>query len=131
MYGMRFSRACGKELLAGLAVAAVVSVGCSAGGRAHLSAPAPQNLTEIYFCVVAAVNQMGYRIERADRDAVVVSARSLRPHGRTPSGDPRYDQLTISVAQEPSGNVVRVVATDRGHGRAVLERWAVEGRELE
>ncbi|GBD33239.1 hypothetical protein HRbin33_02220 [bacterium HR33] len=72
--------------------------------------------------MVAAVNQLGYRVERADRAAVVVSARSLRPRGRLPSGDPRYDELTVSVAQEPTGDVLHVVATDRGHARAVLER---------
>lgn len=107
---------------AGLAAAAA----CAAGGPRRLSAPAPADANELYFCVVSQVNSLGYRVHRADRESQLIQARSIRPQGRDANLDPLYNEITVTVSHDRSGDTMHVTATDRRHAEAIVARCAAQ-----
>lgn len=107
---------------AGLAAVAA----CAAAGPRRLSAPAPADANELYFCVVSQVNALGYRVQRADRASQLIQARSIRPQGRDANLDPLYNEITVTVSHDTSGDTMHVTATDRRHGEAILARCAAK-----
>lgn len=95
---------------------------CGGTSRVHLSSPASLSPDETYLCAIAALNQLGYRIDRAERAARRLEGRSIRQRGWTSTREPLHDEIIVSLAQEPGGDVVHVIATDRGHAEEILER---------
>ena len=95
---------------------------CASGGPVRLRAPASADTNEAFFCVVAAANQLGYRAERRDRNAGVIVARGIQQHGRTATGAPIYDEITVSILHEPAGDFLFVTATDKGHAERVIRQ---------
>jgi len=112
----------GRSLGPALTLAAMAA--CATGRPQRLSAPALADPNELYFCVVAQVNALGYRIERADRESQLIQARSIRPQGRDANLDPLYDDITVTVSHDASGDTMHVTATDRRHAQAVVTRCA-------
>ena len=103
-----------------LAMAALAA--CASSRPQRLSAPAPADPNELYFCVVAQVNALGYRIHRADRESQLIQARSIRPQGKDANLDPIYNDITVTVSHDASGDTMHVTATDRKHGEAIVAR---------
>lgn len=97
---------------------------CASGAPQRLSAPAPADANELYFCVVAQVNALGYRVQRADRENQLIQARSVRPQGRDAKLDPLYNEITVTVSHDPSGDTMHVTATDRRHAETIIARCA-------
>ncbi len=97
---------------------------CAAAVPQRLSAPAPADANELYFCVVSQVNALGYQVYRADRESQLVQARSIRPQGRDANLDPLYNKITVTVSHDTSGDTMHVTATDRRHGEAIVTRCA-------
>ncbi|HEX9580371.1 MAG TPA: hypothetical protein VF970_04625 [Gemmatimonadales bacterium] len=100
----------------------VIGTACAASGPYRLRTPAPADQNEVFFCVVAAMTQHGYRVERRDRAAGVVRGRAIRPRGRTSRGDPRYDELAVTLLHDPAGDFLLITADDRGHAQEIAQR---------
>lgn len=110
-----------------LAAAGLAGVAACAGtSPQRLSAPAPADSNELYFCVVAQINALGYRIHRADRESQLIQARSIRPQGRDANLDPLYNEITVTVSHETSGDTMHVTATDRRHAEAIVNHCAAK-----
>jgi len=107
-----------------LAVAGAMA--CAAASPRRVSAPAPADPNELYFCVVAQVNALGYRVRRYDRESQFIQAVSLRPQGRDANLDPLYNEVTVTVSHDTSGDTMHVTASDRRHGEAILKRCAAK-----
>jgi len=95
---------------------------CTGSAPYRLRAPAPAHTNEAFFCVVAAANQLGYRAERRDRNAGVIVARGIQQHGRTATGAPIYDEITVAILHEPAGDFLFVTATDKGHAERLIRQ---------
>lgn len=99
---------------------------CAGGAPQRLSAPAPADPNELYFCVVSQVNALGYRVQRADRESQLIQARSIRPQGRDANLDPLYNEITVTVSHDTSGDTMHVTATDRRHAEAIVNHCAAK-----
>ncbi|HWP37839.1 MAG TPA: hypothetical protein VNL18_09850 [Gemmatimonadales bacterium] len=95
---------------------------CGSTGPYRVSVPAPADGNAVFFCVVAELNQLGYRLDRRDRAMGRIEGRGTVRRGWTSTREPIYDDITVFLAHEPSGDVLRVTSSDRGHAERVATR---------
>lgn len=112
----------GRSVAPALALAGLAA--CAGARPQRLSAPAPADPNELYFCVVSQINALGYVVQRADRESQIIQARSIRPQGRDANLDPIYNEITITVSHDTSGDAMHVTASERHHGEAIVSRCA-------
>lgn len=78
----------------------------------------------LYFCVVSHLNALGYRVLNADRASGLIQARGVRPQTKDVRYQPVYNEITVTVSRDPTGDTMHVTAADRRHGEVVLRSCA-------
>ncbi len=115
-----------RSLLA-LGLTAVASFGCTSTYGKQYRATTTLLPAAAFDCVTGKVNELGYQVTDANREAGLVKARSAQPAGMKLDGTPFFDEVTVSITSG-SPATLYVTATERKHADAIFSACSSSAR---
>ena len=103
-----------KTSIATVALAVVVLTGCASSVQPRsFSRPTPKSASDVYACAMGHLNVAGYTIIDANKEAGFIKAeKKTSGVGRVlMTGQNLFDQMTISVFEDPSNHQTTLRAT--------------------